>query len=332
MQSHTQQITIRTLQISPPILLAPMAGLTHSALRQVILSFGGIGLLSTEMLSAKRLPSENPGISPYLFRTASEKPLSYQILTSRAEEMAPAIEALHNQKADAIDVNLGCPAPSVRKMGAGIELMEQPEAVRRIIAEARKHTLLPLSAKIRLGIELDGQKLRDFCGMLEDEGVDMISIHARFKKESFARRPRWEHVGTVKNRLRIPVVVNGGIFSVQDAEECLRVSGADGLMLGRGAAIRPWLFAEIARGVYGADIPAPAVSLPVVYRNFIDLLNKHFRPEYRLGRLKEFTHYFAQNNAFGHHLISRVQSSQCINEAKEKAELFFANDQNTVLR
>lgn len=322
---HSHQLRVRELTISPPLLLAPMAGLTHTALRQIISGFGGAGLLSTEMLSAKKLPSENPRISPYLIRTASEKPLSYQLLVANAGELARAIDALHELKADAVDLNMGCPAPAVRKLGAGASLMDQPEDARCIAAEARKRTALPLSAKIRLGSEPDERKLVAFCAMLEDEGVDMLSIHARFKKESFARRPRWECIAGVKERLGIPVIANGGIFSVQDAEECLRVSGADGLMLGRGAAIKPWLFAEIARDVFGCSIPGPAVSLPAMYADFAGHLSGLFRPEYRLGRLKEFTHYFARNYKFGHHLASQVQASNSVEEARERAALFFEN-------
>jgi tRNA-dihydrouridine synthase len=127
----------------------------------------------------------------------------------------------------------------------------------------------------------------------------------------------------VKDRLRIPVIANGGIFSVQDAEACLAVSGADGLMLGRGAVIKPWLFAEIARGLCGYTIAEPVVSLPAVYGGFLDLLCEHFKPERRLGRLKEFTHYFARNYEFGHHLASKVQASNSLEEAKERAGLFF---------
>jgi tRNA-dihydrouridine synthase len=154
----------------------------------------------------------------------------------------------------------------------------------------------------------------------------MLSVHARLKHESFARRPRWESIARVKEWLKIPVIANGGIFSVQDAEHCLRVSRADGLMLGRGAVTRPWFFAEIAREVFGCGIAEPAVSLPVVYGNFIDHLCKLFRPEHRLGRLKQFTHYFAQNYKFGHHLASRVQSSSSVDEARERADIFFNND------
>ncbi len=325
MPTLRQPIQVKDLKIDPPILLAPMAGLTHTALRQIVSGFGGVGLLSTEMLGAKRVPVENPAVSPYLIRTASERPLSYQLLIASAEELPPAIDALHRLKADAIDLNMGCPAPTVGKIGAGIRLMEQPENVRRIVSEARKRTALPLTAKIRLGTELDEVKLKAFCTMLQDEGIDMLSVHARLKKESFARRPRWESIAQVKDWLKIPVIANGGIFSVQDAEQCLRVSRADGLMLGRGAAIKPWLFADIARDVFGCAIAEKTASLPAMYHAFIDLLKGHFRPEHRLGRLKEFTHYFARNYAFGHHLASRVQSSTSVDEARERAALFFEN-------
>ena len=325
MQTPLRPIHIRGLNIDPPLLLAPMAGLTHSALRQIMFGFGGVGLASTEMLSARRLPTESPRISPYLIRTSSERPLSYQLLTSTADEVARAIEAVHELKADAIDLNMGCPASAVGKFGAGFSLMEQPEDARRIVAEARKRTPLPLTAKIRLGSELNEEKLNSFCAMLEDEGIDLLSVHARLKNESFARRPRWESIASIKKGLAIAVIANGGIFSVQDAENCLSVSGADGLMLGRGAAIKPWLFAEIARDLCGSTIAAPVVSLPAVYGSYIDHLNELFRPEYRLGRLKEFTHYFARNYKFGHYLASRVQSSASVEEAKERAGVFFEN-------
>ena len=323
MQTPLRPIHIRTLQIDPPLLLAPMAGLTHTALRQVLAGFGGVGLLSTEMLSAKRLPTENPALSPYLIRTAAEQPLSYQLLTSTAGEIARAVEMLHRFKADAIDLNMGCPAPAVGKFGAGVCLMELPIEARGIVSEARKRTSLPLTAKIRLGADLDERKLRDFCVMLQDEGIDMISVHARLKHESFAREPRWGWVAKVKEWVHIPVIANGGIFSVSDAKDCLAASGADGLMLGRGAATQPWLFAGIARELCGSDIAEQMVFLPAVYGSFLDLLQEHFRPERRLGRLKQFTHYFARNYRFGHHLAIKVQTSQSVDEARERAERFF---------
>jgi nifR3 family TIM-barrel protein len=325
-----QPLKLKGLEISPPLLLAPMAGLTHSALRRTILEQGGIGLLSTEMLSAARLPSESPRLSPYLVRSPQETPLSYQLLVCREEEVAPAIAKLHALGAQAIDLNLGCPAPTVRRMGAGSRLMDEPALVRALVAAARKQTDLPLTAKIRLGETLDEEKLRDFCRMLEGEGIDLLNVHARLRGEPFVRKPRWPWVGKVKGWVTIPVIANGGIFSVADAKNCLAQSGADGLMIGRAAAIRPWIFAELAHGVYGLSPEVGEVNKPALYLRFIELLEESFLPERRLGRLKEFTHYFAKNYPFGHSLASAVQSSGTLEEAKERACGFFAKNEAAV--
>jgi len=321
-QTAQQALEIRGLRIDPPLFLAPMAGLTHSALRRIMAGFGGVGLLSTEMLSAKSLPNENPLISPYLFRTERETPLSYQLMTASDRMIGRAIDKLHACGADAVDLNMGCPSTAVGKFGAGVMLMENPDVARNLAAEARRCTSLPLSAKIRLGSEPDSSKLKAFCSMLEGEGIDMLIVHARFRHEPFARNPRWQYIAEIKELINIPVIANGGIFSEEDAEKCLRISCADGLMLGRGAIIRPWLFAEIARNVFNCDIPTPVVSLPDMYAEFIEAL-ADYRPIYRLGRLKAFTHYFSRNFKFGHSLACRVQSSSSLEEARERAWTFF---------
>ncbi|HHD64855.1 MAG TPA: tRNA-dihydrouridine synthase family protein [Desulfobulbaceae bacterium] len=308
--------------LAAPLLLAPMAGLTHSALRTLVLSFGGAGLLSTEMLSARRLPKENQYVSPYLVRTKEEFPLSYQLLITDVQEIGPAIVALHRMAADVVDLNFGCPAPRIRKAGGGSSLMSDPLRVRGIIRTARRRTNLPLTAKIRLGERLEQSSLRDFCTMLQDEGLDMLTVHARLRGESFARKPHWEWVEKVKNWLDIPVVANGGIFSVKDAARCLSLSNADGLMLGRAAAQKPWLFAAIAREIYGISVPEWKISLPRLYGEFALGLTR-FRPERRLGRLKEFTHYFSLNYAFGHHLAMAVQKSTTLTQAWRQAVCFF---------
>jgi tRNA-dihydrouridine synthase len=300
-----------------------MAGLTHSALRSVLASFGGVGLFSTEMLSARRLPSENPALSPYLIRTGNESPLSYQLLVTAPGEVAGAIDALHAFGADAIDLNLGCPAPAIRRAGGGGSLMLRGRQVRDIVRAARQRTRLPLTAKIRLGPDLDMARLRDFCLLLQEEGIDLLTVHARMQKEKFCRPPRWQWVGYVKEWLTIPVVANGSVFSAADARACLEVSGADGLMIGRAAPQSPWLFAEIAREVYGCPLPGREVVLEEIFMDFAGELAARFPVERRLGRLKEFTHYFARNFAYGHHLASAVQAGRSLQEAVEAGRAFF---------
>lgn len=311
------------LTISPPLVLAPMVGVSHSALRTIIQEMGGVGLLSTEMLSARRLPSSNPAVDPFLIRSQEEHPLSYQMLVAKAADVAPAMAALHRLGADAVDLNLGCPAPTIRRTGGGSKLAEEHDLVRQVVAAARRATTLPLSAKIRLGRELNEEKLRDFCQMLEGEGLDYLTVHGRLHKEPFSRRPRWEWIGKVKEWLTIPVIANGGIFSVADARQCLATSGADGLMIGRAAASTPWLFADINHAFYGG--PAPALlDRPALYCRFVAILTERFPPGRCLGRLKEFSHYFSSNYPFGHHLAMAVQRSESVAQALAAAEDFFA--------
>lgn len=317
-------IRLGELQISPPLFLAPMAGLTHTALRTLLVELGGVGLLSTEMLSARTLPQENRHISPFLKRSAVEHPLSHQIFLGSVAEVAPAVDVLQRFDAEVIDINLGCPAPNIRKKGGGSRLSEQPDLVRLVVAEARRHCTVPLTVKIRLGEELNEERLRDFCQMLEGEGVDMITVHARLRREPFGRKPRWDWVGKVKSWVAVPVVANGGIFSVDDARNCLAASGADGLMIGRAAAITPWLFADIAREVYHVPLPPLKITRPALYQRFVALLNERFAPERRLGRLKEFTLYFSKNYQFGHNMAKAAQNSTSVEEALALAMDFFA--------
>ena len=314
---------IASLEVYPPLALAPMVGLSHSALRQLVVAQGGVGLLFTEMLDATRLPHENALLSPLLCRTPSEKPLFYQLFLADDADFAPLVAKLVDLSADGIDLNLGCPAPQLRRCGAGAYLADDQAKVKKIVAHLRRLTSLPISGKIRLGRDLDDAKLLSFCQMLAGEGIDLLTVHGRLHDEKFGRKPRWDWIGRVKRALTIPVLANGGIFSVADGRECLAVSGADGLMLGRGAAERPWLFAEIARTIYGCDLPMPEQTKAEVYFQFIELIEATFLPARCLGRLKQFTHYFAHNYQFGHHLASAIQTSPTMTEARTRSANFF---------
>jgi len=316
-------LKIRDLKIRIPLALAPMVGLSHSALRSLIVELGGAGLFFTEMLSAKRLPSENEKFSPFLIRDACEHPLFYQIYISQEQELDLVTDKLVMLGAQGIDINLGCPAPQLRKIGAGQELFNNISSTISIIKRLRSETELPMSVKIRLGDREDSSKLLDTCLLFQDIGIDLINIHARLNNEKFCRRPRWDAIGKITSKISIPVFANGGIYTVGDAKQCLEQSGAAGLMIGRGAAHRPWLFREIAKDLYGIEQNSERLDGKDVYSRFIYLLESRFSPERRLGRLKQFSHYFASNYSFGHLFASKIQNSATMDQAVENANQFF---------
>ncbi len=323
-QLINSKIVIRGLEISPPIALAPMVGLSHSAFRSLVRAEGGVGLFFTEMLAAKRLPHDNASCSPLLIRSVEERPLIYQIIAANDAEIEPAVRKLHTLGAEGIDLNLGCPAPVQRRQGAGAMLAANHRQLGKVLHTLRKSTELPVSVKIRLGQKPDIDELRSFCLFLETEGVDMITIHARLDGEKFCRKPRWEIIGEIKDAVSVPILANGGIFSITDAKRCLKLSRADGIMIGRGAVERPWLCCEIAKYVYGIDTGVIPRESSEIYAQFITLLEQRFAPERRLGRLKQFTRYYAASFQFGHHFAASIQNCNSIEQARRRAAIFFA--------
>ncbi len=314
---------IRELKVYPPVVLAPMVGLSHSALRSLVVELGGVGLLYTEMLSARRLAHENPDRSPLLLRGAKEKPLFYQLAAANVDHLPAAIDKLHRLQADGIDLNLGCSAPSQRIQGSGLALSKSRQELLPVLRLLRQRTALPFSVKIRLGESLAPGGLVDMCSFYEDQGVDCIAVHARLDQDKFCRKPRWSAVAAVKQAVNIPVVVNGGIFSVADARACLAESAADALMIGRGGVYRPWLFAEIAEQLYGLSTKNDALNKKDIYFRFVDCLEDRFPQDLQLVRLKLFSRYFAVSFAFGHQLASAIQNADDVDEAKGRAADFF---------
>lgn len=316
-------LKIRDLTIWPPVALAPMVGLSHSGLRCLVQDLGGVGLLFTEMLAARRLPSDNPIISPLLVRAENEKPLIYQLVTGDVAHIGAAVDKLHILQADGIDLNLGCPAPVQKRQGAGSSLALNRHKLTPILRELRRKTRLPVSVKIRLGEKIDDTKLAETCRFYEDEGVDLITVHGRLIGEKFCRKPRWKPIAAAKKAVSIPVFANGGIFSVDDAKKCVEQSGADGVMVGRGAATMPWLCGEIGQQLFGCPKKVEVKDKRDVYLQFIRSVETRFPEEKRLGRLKQFTRYYAESFTFGHQFASCIQSSATVREAKKRAEQFF---------
>jgi nifR3 family TIM-barrel protein len=320
------------LVLFPPLVLAPMAGLSHAALRQLIEPFGGCGLYVSEMLSCRAVVHERPGSSFHLGRFAGERPFFYQLVGNDPEAMARAIEHLERVSeesgapVDGFDINMGCAAPQVRNRGLGCGLMRDPDLAAKVVAACRRATTLPLTVKMRLGREEAFESTAAFGRMLEDGGVDAVTLHPRLAKERFRRRARWRYVGMLKRELHIPVIGNGDIACREDVQRRVNETACDGVMIGRMAVRKPWIFREIA----GFD-EAMDVDMVSVWKEFLELLKMHLPPERRLGRLKEFTHYYAGNFRFGHRLATSVQNAGSLEEAAGRAGEFFERHESECL-
>lgn len=305
------------------MVLAPMSGLSHTVLRQLVSEYGGCGLFYSEMLSARALPLESPASSPWLHCTARERPIVYQLLVSSVEELPAAIEKVECCGADGLDLNMGCTTALITKRGGGIALMKDLKRTEAIVSTSRRATKLPLTAKIRLGWTLNWHTLREFCLMLQESGVDAISVHPRLKQDRLKRPARWEYIGRVKGLLDIPVIGNGDVDSPEAALRMFEQTGCDAVMIGRAAVRRPWLLSQIAASLSPRPHNESPPEPPKTYNRFVSLLDCAVAPEYALPLLKRFTFYFAQNYAFGHTLWRLVHNAKSTTEALAHANDFF---------
>ncbi len=325
-----EQLCLRGKSIYPALFLAPMAGITHSAFRRLIADFGGYGVLFTEMLSGKSLLHENIHSSPYTKRREHEGHLIYQLLLNGDEDIPAIIKKIVPCSPFAIDLNLGCPAPKIRKRSAGGTLFQDSKALNRVLETLRANYDGILTVKCRLGNE-SGQWQNIFCEKLrifEHHQVDALFIHPRFSGEKLKRRARWELFPWMADQTDIPVIGNGDILSpTQIHAEKQLFSPCAGLMLGRIAVVKPWIFRDFSRNllspVYEDNIEP--VDYAAVWDTFFRYTCEDFPAERAFGRIKEFTAYFARNFFFGHELYRVVQGAQSL-DLIYTAAMDFLND------
>jgi len=226
------------------VILAPMAGYTHSAFRRLARRLGADRTYS-ELISA-------PGIihrgfpKKLIFFTGEERPIHIQLFGRNSEEISHAAYLTAKEfKPDAIDINFGCSVPKVLKTGAAGKLLENPEEIRRIVEETKrvlKPLGIPLTAKIRLGLERDN--LEAIAEALFEGGVDAVALHPRLGKEGYSGKARWERLRDLKRISPVPVIGSGDIQTWRDIDRMFEETGVDAAMVGRAALSHPWIFRE----------------------------------------------------------------------------------------
>jgi tRNA-dihydrouridine synthase len=235
----------------------------------------------------------------------------YQLAGADPGQIAAAAALLDRRDCAGIDLNMGCAAPAIVRLGAGVRWMADPDKAAALIALVRPRTRKRLSVKLRLGMEADPDRLVKFCRRLEDEGVDFITLHPRTAREKFRRTARWDFVSALRQSLRIPVAGNG---DVADAAGLLRraAGDCDAVMVGRLALRVPWIFAQV-RALETKRMPKretpvdrppepPKINLEETALHFLELLARYQPPEFHISRARRFFSYFCDNLIWGNYV------------------------------
>lgn len=232
----------------PIIALAPMADMTDSPFCRVCREVSGKDfVIFREMVSAEAIIRGSAKTLKMCEFKEIERPIVIQIFGSDPDKMAQAAKiVVAKYHPDGIDINMGCPVPKItNKNLAGASLMRDHERAVNIVKALKNADLgVPVSVKTRLGWGSDDDIL-EFAPKLEQAGADLISVHGRTKVQGYSGKANWQRIGEVKKLLKIPVLANGDINSAEDIEECLKITGADGVMIGRGALGNPWIFSFV---------------------------------------------------------------------------------------
>ena len=264
--------------IQSRVSLAPMAGITDYVLRSLVKKYSKNCLLTTEMISSEYLAQTLNGRSgtEILKRDADHSPISYQISGHKPHLMKQAAEFLNNF-ADMIDINMGCPVKKVVGGQDGAALMRNPSLAADLVKAVKDGTDKPVSVKFRLGYTNDEMNYVEFGQQMQEAGAEFITIHARTRSQMYSGYADWSKIRKLKESIDIPVFANGDIISIDNAIDCLELSGADGVAIGRGALGDPTLIGRIEHYLHtGEKHPIPPLD------ERIEMLKWHLDEEIKL--------------------------------------------------
>ena len=274
---------IGNIEIESKVVLAPMAGITSLAYRKFMKPFG-VGLTVTEMVSDCGLIYDNKKTLDYIKTFEGEHPIAIQLFGSDSKNICKAIDIVlkNNPNVDIIDINLGCPVPKVTSTGAGSALLKDTAKLEKYMREIVEHSPVPVTAKIRLGWNENSINFLDNIKALENAGVAAIGIHVRTTAQMYAGKARYELIENLREKMSVPLIVSGDIYSLDDAIKALEISKADAVMVARGGTGNPTLVKQIDTYFRTGDrLPNASLEQNIKYLlEFTDLLIEE-KGEYR---------------------------------------------------
>ena len=249
-------MNIGKIELSAPLALAPMAGITDLPFRLICRRLG-CGMTVSEMVSAKGLLYKNVKTTEMLRIDDGERPTAIQLFGSVPAELAEAARMVEASGADMIDFNMGCPVPKIVNNGEGSALMKNPQLAHDILAAMVKAVKIPVTVKFRAGWDDANRNAVEIARAVEAAGVSAVAVHGRTRQQFYEGKANWSIIADVKQAVKVPVFGNGDIFTVADGLRMLEQTGCDGLMIGRGADGNPWLFTALAAALRGEPLPQP---------------------------------------------------------------------------
>jgi tRNA-dihydrouridine synthase B len=308
-------LRIGAVEVSPRLLLAPMSGVTDSAFRRIVRRASGraVGLMLTEFISVEALTRDNEKSLAMMRFRREERPVAIQIFGADADRMARAASLVQASGADVLDINCGCPVPKVVKRGGGCELMRQPERLYAILRGVAREVSIPVTLKMRSGWDETRRNAAEIAEVAEAAGLAMVTVHGRTRVQLYHGEADWSVIREVRSHVRIPVVGSGDVTSARDALRRERESGADGVMIGRGALANPWIFRQVEEVRRGLEPYEPTVAERLdMMRTYAAYLEQDYTPVVVAARLRQFAGRVTKG------LRSGAALRAAINEARTK--------------
>ena len=307
-----KSIVISGKKVHGRLFLAPMAGLGHIALREMISEYGGFALLFSGMCSAKTIVHENRfKSSVFSWRDQELSSLVCQLFGNSPEIMAEAAKRIENEGFFGIDLNFGCSVMPICKQNCGAALLKDLSLCRKIVTSVRKAVSIPIFIKFRTGWEDNPDIAVKTAKIFEDAGADALVFHPRVAPDRRTRPPKWEYIKMVKDAVLIPVFGNGNVMDKKDCKKMINTTGCDGVSLGRIAVVKPWIFASLTNNF----VPDTGTYLNC-FINMANLFEKHFESVICVKLFKKFARYFAANFCFGHSLYTGITRADNIADIK----------------